>query len=117
MSRRFAGSCGLRWGSEGHLLLEAETAQQGLQEAASKPPDLVLLDLGLPDMDGIEVIRRLREWTAVPIIIISAWASLDSRHHGLELGALDYITKPFSPHELLRRVNRFVEVRASRTAE
>jgi two-component system KDP operon response regulator KdpE len=91
-------------GSEGYLLLEAETAQQGLQEAASKPPDLVLLDLGLPDMDGIEVIRRLREWTAVPIIIISARGQEQDKVAGLDAGADDYITKPFSVPELMARI-------------
>jgi len=91
-------------GSEGYLVLEAETAQQGLQEAASKPPDLVLLDLGLPDMDGIEVIRRLREWTAVPIIIISARGQEQDKVAGLDSGADDYITKPFSVPELMARI-------------
>ncbi|MGD0090467.1 MAG: response regulator [Planctomycetota bacterium] len=91
-------------GSEGYVLLEAENGQQGLLEAASKPPDLVLLDLGLPDMDGLEVIRRLREWTAVPIIIISARGQEQDKVAGLDAGADDYVTKPFSVPELMARI-------------
>jgi two-component system KDP operon response regulator KdpE len=91
-------------GSEGYTLLEAETGKEGLLEAASKPPDLVLLDLGLPDLDGLEVIRRLREWTMVPIIIISARGQEADKVAALDAGADDYVTKPFSVPELMARI-------------
>lgn len=103
-------------GSEGYVLLEAETGQQGLLEAATKPPDLFLLDLGLPDMDGLEVIRRLREWTAAPIIIISARGQEQDKVAGLDAGADDYVTKPFSMPELMARI-RVAMRHASRTED
>jgi two-component system KDP operon response regulator KdpE len=91
-------------GSQGYTLLEATTAQEGLSEAASHPPDIVLLDLGLPDMDGLEVIARLREWTPVPIIIISARGQEHDKVAALDSGADDYLTKPFGVAELMARV-------------
>ena len=91
-------------GNEDYMLLEATTAQEGLSEAASHPPDIVLLDLGLPDMDGLEVIRRLREWTSVPIIIISARGQETDKVAALDAGADDYLTKPFGVSELLARI-------------
>lgn len=91
-------------GSQGYTLLEATTAQEGLSEAASHPPDIVLLDLGLPDMDGLEVVQRLREWTTVPIIIISARGQEHDKVAGLDAGADDYLTKPFGVAELMARV-------------
>ena len=78
-------------------------------------PDLILLDLMLPDLDGFgvcEILRRDPLSATIPIIIVSAWASTDSRNLGLELGALDYITKPFSPKELVSRVNQLLHARA-----
>jgi len=86
------------------LLLEAETAQDGLREAVSNPPDVVLLDLGLPDLDGMEVIRRLRQWTRVPIIILSARGQESDKVAALDLGADDYLTKPFGVPELMARI-------------
>jgi DNA-binding response OmpR family regulator len=77
-------------------------------------PDLMLLDLMLPDLDGFgvcEILRRDPLTATIPIIIVSAWASADSRSLGLELGALDYLTKPFSPRELVERVNQLLAVR------
>jgi two-component system KDP operon response regulator KdpE len=91
-------------GSQGYTLLEATTGQEGLTEAASHPPDIVLLDLGLPDMDGLEVLRRLREWSTVPIIIISARGQEHDKVAGLDSGADDYLTKPFGVAELMARL-------------
>ena len=82
----------------------AETGEEALTEAAARPPDLVLLDLGLPGMDGVDVIRGLRVWTSIPIIILSARHTDASKVAALDAGADDYITKPFSINELLARV-------------
>lgn len=90
--------------SEGYRLVEAETAGEGLSQAATRNPDAVLLDLGLPDMDGLEVIRRLREWSRVPIIIISAREQENDKIRALDSGADDYLTKPFGVGELLARI-------------
>jgi two-component system KDP operon response regulator KdpE len=90
--------------SHGFRILEAETGQRGLSEASARVPDLVLLDLGLPDMDGVEVARRLREWTAVPIIVLSARGQERDKIEALDAGADDYITKPFGIGELLARI-------------
>lgn len=75
-----------------------------LRAAAATPPDLVILDLGLPDMDGVEVVHGLRGWTRVPIIILSARDSQDDKVHALDAGADDYLTKPFGMNELLARM-------------
>jgi two-component system KDP operon response regulator KdpE len=83
---------------------EAATAQQALQKAGQLPPDLVILDLGLPDMDGQDVIRRLREWLTAPIIVLSARDQESQKIKALDNGADDYLTKPFSTGELLARV-------------
>lgn len=85
-------------------LLEAETGKAGLQEATQTPPDVVLLDLGLPDLDGLQIIQRLREWTQVPIIVISARGQENDKVAALDAGADDYLTKPFSVPELLARL-------------
>jgi two-component system KDP operon response regulator KdpE len=90
--------------SEGYRLVEAETGQEGLRQAASCNPELVLLDLGLPDLDGLEVIKKLREWTSLPIIILSARGQDQDKIRALDLGADDYLTKPFSAGELLARI-------------
>lgn len=84
--------------------VEAHTAQEGLQLAASRPPDLIILDLGLPDMDGLVVIERLREWTALPIIVLSARGREQDKVHALDKGADDYLTKPFGVEELMARI-------------
>jgi two-component system KDP operon response regulator KdpE len=91
-------------GAADYDLVEAETGREGLAQAAGRRPDVVLLDLGLPDTDGLEVIRRLREWSAVPIIVISARGREQDKIAALDLGADDYLTKPFSVGELLARV-------------
>lgn len=90
--------------AEGMTLIETETAQRGLQAAAAEPPDAVILDLGLPDADGLDVIRRLREWTTVPIIVLSARGREADKIAALDGGADDYLTKPFGVGELLARL-------------
>jgi two-component system KDP operon response regulator KdpE len=90
--------------NNGYRLIEATTAQEGLVQAATHPPDLVLLDLRLPDLDGLEVIRRLREWTAVPIVVLSAKEREEDKVLALDAGADDYLTKPFGVSELLARI-------------
>lgn len=102
---------------------EVDTAANGWEALAAiqqNRPDLMLLDLMLPDLDGFgvcEILRREAATATIPIVIISAWASPDSRNLGLELGALDYITKPFSPRVLVERVNRLTAQRADRAAK
>ena len=90
--------------SRGYRLLEASTATDALGKAASRSPDLVLLDLGLPDMDGLEVTRRLREWASFPIIVISARGREEDKVLALDAGADDYLTKPFGTGELAARI-------------
>ncbi|MDO3700116.1 response regulator [Micromonospora sp. C28SCA-DRY-2] len=82
----------------------ADTGAGALKAAASHPPDLVVLDLGLPDMDGVEVIRGLRGWTGVPIIVLSGRAGSEDKVEALDAGADDYVTKPFGVEELLARI-------------
>ncbi len=90
--------------AEGYQVFEAETGKQGLIEAATRKPDLVILDLGLPDMDGIEVMGKLREWSDVPVIILSARSRESEKIDALDAGADDYLTKPFGSGELLARI-------------
>jgi two-component system KDP operon response regulator KdpE len=90
--------------SEKYGVLEAETAADGLSQAAIRNPDIVLLDLGLPDMDGLEVIEKLREWSIVPVIVISAREQEGDKIKALDRGADDYLTKPFGAGELLARI-------------
>ncbi len=90
--------------SRGYVVKEAETGRLGLQEAAFHRPDVVLLDLGLPDMDGLEVLKNLREWSAVPVLILSVRDQEDVKVAALENGADDYVTKPFSTAELIARL-------------
>jgi two-component system, OmpR family, KDP operon response regulator KdpE len=90
--------------SQGYRLVEAETAGDGLTQAAARNPDVILLDLGLPDLDGLEVTRQLREWTVTPIIVISAREQERDKVKALDAGADDYLTKPFNAGELLARI-------------
>jgi two-component system KDP operon response regulator KdpE len=90
--------------SAGYRLQEAGTGRKALSVAADHPPDLVVLDLGLPDMDGQEVLRQLREWLQAPIIILSARDQEQQKISALDHGADDYLTKPFSTGELLARI-------------
>lgn len=85
-------------------LYEAEDGESGLREVAHRNPEVVLLDLGLPDLDGIEVARRLREWTEVPIIVLSARGHEQDKVDALDAGADDYLTKPFGVGELFARI-------------
>jgi two-component system, OmpR family, KDP operon response regulator KdpE len=86
----------------------AATGTQALEEAAAHPPDLVILDLGLPDMDGVDVIGGLRGWTAAPIIVLSGRADSTDKVEALDAGADDYVTKPFGVEELLARMRAAV---------
>ena len=90
--------------SEGYQVVEAETGKQGLAEAATRKPDLVILDLGLPDMDCVEVVRGIRTWSAVPVIILSARSQESDKISALDAGADDYLVKPFGVGELLARI-------------
>jgi two-component system KDP operon response regulator KdpE len=87
-----------------YRIVEAETAARALVEARAHKPDLLLVDLGLPDGDGLEVIRTVRQWSAVPIVVLSARTSEVQKIAALDAGADDYVTKPFSAPELLARV-------------
>jgi two-component system KDP operon response regulator KdpE len=89
---------------EGYDLIEAGTAKEGLTQASTRNPDIILVDLGLPDGDGIDVIRQLREWSSVPIIVLSARGSELDKIAGLDAGADDYLIKPFAVGELLARI-------------
>lgn len=88
----------------GYDVEKAETGELAIMEAASRNPDLIMLDLGLPDIDGVEVITKIRSWSAVPIIVISARIEDSDKIGALDAGADDYLTKPFSVEELLARV-------------
>jgi two-component system KDP operon response regulator KdpE len=90
--------------AERYRFCEAVTAQEGLAQAAARQPDLILLDLGLPDCDGLEVIRRVREWNQVPIVILSARGQERDKIAALDSGADDYVSKPFAVGELLARL-------------
>ena len=90
--------------SEGHTVHEAATLQRGLIEAGTRRPDLVVLDLGLPDGDGVDLIRDLRTWSAMPIIVLSARSAEASKIAALDAGADDYLVKPFGSGELMARV-------------
>jgi two-component system, OmpR family, KDP operon response regulator KdpE len=90
--------------AEGYRLSEAESGQQALLQATQQPPDLVILDLGLPDMEGQDVLRRLREWLAAPVIVLSARDQESQKVQALDGGADDYVTKPFGMAELLARM-------------
>lgn len=89
---------------EGYRVITSNTGRNGLQHINSNHPDLILLDLGLPDMDGIEVIKRIRTWSNMPIIVISARSEESDKIEALDAGADDYLTKPFSVEELLARL-------------
>ena len=88
----------------GYHVHEAPTGQEGLAQAAARNPDLILLDLGLPDIDGLEVIRKTRTWAAIPIIVLSARGQETVKVAALDSGADDYVTKPFGIDELLARM-------------
>jgi two-component system KDP operon response regulator KdpE len=87
-----------------YRVFEAATGREGLAEAASRQPDAILLDLGLPELDGMEVLRRLREWTSTPVLVLSVQDAGEDKVRALDLGADDYVTKPFDTPELLARL-------------
>jgi two-component system KDP operon response regulator KdpE len=88
----------------GHTVAQAENGEEALDLAAEHPPELVVLDLAMPGMDGIEVCRQLRQWTRVPVIVLSVREGEDDKIAALDAGADDYLTKPFSTGELLARI-------------
>ena len=90
--------------AHGYRVFEAATGQAGLTEAAQRQPELVLLDLGLPDMDGVSVLKRLREWSRVPVLVLSVRDREEDKIAALDNGADDYVTKPFSTGELVARL-------------
>jgi two-component system, OmpR family, KDP operon response regulator KdpE len=89
---------------ENYQVQEAENGQQGLTEIANRRPAIILLDLGLPDMEGLEVLKRLREWSEAPVLVLSVRDDEQSKVAALDSGAEDYVTKPFSTAELLARL-------------
>jgi len=91
-------------GAQGFRVFDAETGRQGLVEAGTRKPDMVILDLGLPDMDGVDVVRELRSWTRMPLIVLSARTMESDKIAALDAGADDYLTKPFGLGELLARI-------------
>jgi two-component system KDP operon response regulator KdpE len=99
-----------------YRIVEASTGKEGLEQAVAHVPDLVLLDLGLPDMDGTEVTQRLREWSVAPVIILSARGQEQYKVQALDAGADDYLTKPFGSAELMARI-RVALRHASRTGQ
>ena len=90
--------------AHGYKVFEAATGQEGLQEAAQRRPEIVLLDLGLPDLDGVTILKRLREWSTVPVLVLSVRDRDEDKIAALDAGADDYVTKPFSTGELLARL-------------
>ena len=95
--------------TQDYKYIAAATASEALQQATIHAPDVMLLDLGLPDLDGIEVIRRIRSWSAMPIIVISARSEDSDKIEALDSGADDYLTKPFSVEELLARIGTILK--------
>jgi len=97
---------------QGYRFFEAATGGEGLTEVATRQPDVVIVDLGLPDIDGLEVIRRLRDWTPVPIVVLSARDKERDKIEALDLGANDYVSKPFGVGELLARMRSLLRYSA-----
>lgn len=99
--RRFLRSA---LGAEGYRVVESPTGRRGALDAGTQRPDMAIVDLGLPDLDGVDVIRRIREWSPMPIVVLSARTHERSKIDALDAGADDYVTKPFGVGELLARV-------------
>ena len=100
----------------GYSVITAASGREALDTIALLHPDLIILDLMLPDIDGFsicEILRRHEKTARIPIVILSAWATNDAQHLGLELGAIDYLTKPFSPKKLVERVKHLLSLRES----
>jgi two-component system KDP operon response regulator KdpE len=104
-------------GAQGYRLVEAESVSGGLIAATTHNPELILLDIGLPDGDGIELTRRIREWSRVPVIVISARGREGDKVTALDAGADDYLTKPFGVNELLARIRVALRHAAAGAAE
>ena len=102
--------------ANGYRVSEAATGKDGIAEAAQHPPDVVILDLGLPDMEGVVVLKRLREWSRVPVVVLSVRDREEDKIAALDAGADDYVTKPFSSGELLARL-RVAQRHAAPTSE
>lgn len=109
--------------NEGYVVRERDLGEEGLRQAAQEPPDVVILDLGLPDIDGVALLKRLREWYTGPVLILSARDQESQKVEALDSGADDYLTKPFSVPELLarlrvvlRRVNQSTAAPSARLA-
>ena len=102
---------------QGYRVFEAGTGEDGLIETASRQPDIVIVDLGLPDVDGLQVIARIREWSVVPIIVLSARGHERDKVQALDAGADDYVSKPFGVEELLARMRVALRHRARVSAE
>jgi two-component system, OmpR family, alkaline phosphatase synthesis response regulator PhoP len=103
----------------GYEVLTASSGREAIETIRCRRPELVLLDLMLPDIDGFgvcEILHRNAATATIPIMILSAWATTDARQLGLELGALDYVTKPFSPSDLVNRINRLFRMCPAPTA-
>ena len=112
--RRFL-DIGMR--AEGYEVLQAATAAEGLAQAATREPDLVILDLGLPDRDGHEVLSELRQWSQVPVLMLSVRSAEAEKVRALDAGANDYVTKPFGIQELMARLRALLRDRAVAGAE
>jgi two-component system KDP operon response regulator KdpE len=102
--------------AQNYRVIEAASGEEGIKQAVSYTPDLIILDLGLPDIDGMEVARRLREWSTAPILIVSARGQESNKVEALDQGADDYLTKPFGTGELLARI-RVALRHAARSAQ
>lgn len=103
--------------AHGYRVEEAASGEEGIRLATEHPPDAVLVDLGLPGIDGLEVVRRLREWSAAPILILSARGQEEEKVRALDAGADDYLTKPFGFPELLARIRAALRRAASAAGE
>jgi two-component system KDP operon response regulator KdpE len=97
---------------QGWTMVDADTGRDGIAQASGRVPDLVLLDLGLPDMDGLDVLKRIREWSALPVLVLTARGQDADKVRALDAGADDYVTKPFSMPELLARMRAALRRRA-----
>jgi two-component system KDP operon response regulator KdpE len=103
--------------AEGYRIVEATTGEEGIKSAMAQPPDFVILDLGLPGLDGQDVLRRLREWLTAPILVLSARDQEKQKIEALDAGADDYVTKPFGMGELLARMRMALRHTQSRSVE
>jgi two-component system KDP operon response regulator KdpE len=102
--------------AEGHSVIEAATARDGILAVAREAPGLVILDLGLPDADGLTVLREIRGWSSVPVLVLSVRADEAGKVEALDVGAQDYVLKPFSVNELLARIRSLLRDRAASSA-